>query len=267
MTPYQDDALLEALAQVAMDAGARVMSHFGCASEAKADGSPVTRADTEAEDIILDALARLLPGLPVLAEEAAGAGRLPGDVATFACVDPLDGTREFIAGSDEFTVNIALVEAGAATAGVVYAPARARLWTGAKRATARAAPPGARLKDLETAGIIQTRARPRVGGKALVSRSHGERAADAWLAEHGFFERELVGSSLKFALIAEGLADVTVRFTPINEWDVAAGHAVLAAAGGGVFSHDGEVLAYGRRNTAYRTEPFVACGRRNDLFH
>ncbi len=235
------------------------MAHYGTTGSIKADGSPVTAADNEAEEVILAGLARLLPGVPVLAEEQAAAGRLPAASDLMVAVDPLDGTREFIAGNGEFTVNIGLIAHGAPVAGIVYAPARSRLWLGAgDRAEAMAVAPGAGFDTATGRGPVRTRPMPAEGPLALVSRSHPEPAVEAFLAGHGVTNRQAMGSSLKFAVIAEGGAEVTARFAPITEWDIAAGHAVLAAAGGSVTQPDGSPLVYGRAAHGFRTQAYVA---------
>lgn len=255
---FRDAALLDALGALASAAGARIMSHYGCTPEMKQDGSPVTAADHEAEEVILAGLARLLPGVPVLAEEEAAAGRYPPASDLLIAVDPLDGTREFIGGNGEFTVNIALIAQGRPVAGVVYAPALSRLWLGGDTAEAMDLAPGAGLEAARARRAIRTRAVPPSGPLALVSRSHPEVAGEAFLTDKGVKDRLGVGSSLKYTLIAEGGAEVAVRFAPISEWDIAAGHAVLAAAGGRMARPDGADLVYGRADHGFKTEAFVA---------
>lgn len=261
VTDLTNPALIDALAEVALEAGARIAALAGCRVAAKLDGSPVTIADQEAEEIILKGLTRLVPGLPVLAEEQAASGVFPRTTDQFVAVDPLDGTREFVAGRDEYTVNIALVDHGHPVAGVVYAPALGQLWWGAKQAeTCTIEACGLRLSDARERRFIKVRPRPSEGPTALVSRSHGEAAVDRWLDDHHVMRRVPLGSSLKFCRIAEGAADLTVRFTPINEWDVAAGHAVLAAAGGAVTRLDGSALVYGQAGHDFRIGPYLARG-------
>lgn len=256
---FNDPALIEALGTLAGAAGERIMAHHGCAAAAKTDGSPVTAADQEAEAIILDGLHRLLPGVPVLAEESAAAGKLPDRTDLFVAVDPLDGTREFLAGNGEFTVNIALIAGGVPVAGIVYAPARHRLWLGAAdKAEAMALPPGAAIDAAQGRTRIRTRPVPAEGPVALVSRSHPEAASEDFLARHGVTRRQPMGSSLKYAVIAEGGADLTVRFAPITEWDIAAGHAVLVAAGGRMAMPDGRPITYGRADVGFKTASFLA---------
>ncbi|MBN8941608.1 MAG: 3'(2'),5'-bisphosphate nucleotidase CysQ [Rhizobiales bacterium] len=256
---FNDSALIDRLGTLAVAAGHRVMAHYGCASTTKADGSPVTAADQEAEEIILEGLAALLPGVPVLAEESAAAGKRPATTDLFVAVDPLDGTREFIARNGEFTVNIGLVSAGNPVAGIVYAPARHRLWIGAgSKAEAMTLAPGQAITAAADRSPIHTRPVPAEGPVALVSRSHPEPTSEAFLARHGVTRRMTLGSSLKYAVIAEGGADLTVRFGPIAEWDIAAGHAVLVAAGGRMTIPDGTPIVYGRAEADFRTTSFLA---------
>jgi 3'(2'), 5'-bisphosphate nucleotidase len=223
----------------------------------KADRSPVTAADFAAQSVILEGLARLLPGVPVVSEEAA-----PTEQAAlgpyFVLVDPLDGTKEFLAGRDEFTINVALIADGAPVLGVVYAPARQVLWRGlvGRLAERLPLPPGA---DPGHAARTPIRTRPRPARLcALTSRSHLDRDTEAFLAAMPVGERIACGSALKFGLIAEGSADVYPRLAPTSEWDIAAGHAVVTAAGGIVLAPDGEPLSYG--GGGFRVRAFIAWG-------
>lgn len=233
--------------------------------EYKADNSPVTAADRAAEDIILADLARLAPGLPVIAEEQAAAGILPLTERLFFVVDPLDGTKEFIKRNGEFTVNIALVEDGVPRLGVIYAPALGRLYftlseTEAFAAHLDAAADPVSLDALELR-LLKTR-EPRPGHLvAVASRSHGSRATEEFLARHGIAQTTNSGSSLKFCMVAAGEADVYPRFGPTNEWDTGAGHAILRAAGGEVLNDKGEPLRYGKRESRYVNPGFAAWGR------
>ena len=263
MTPPSDRALALALAALAAEAGRLILeiAASGAAPRLKADGSPVTDADERAEALILEGLARLLPGVPVLAEEQAARGALPARHDELVLVDPLDGTKEFLAGRPEFTVNIAVVASGAPVAGAVDAPALGRVWAGAASAGALAADyaPGA-VPDVAAFSPIATvpPARP---PRAVVSHSHLDPDSAAFLDRLGVTERRRVGSSVKFTLIAQGDADVYPRFGPVMEWDIAAGHAVLAAAGGAVLTPDGGLVSYGRSAAGYRCRPFIAWGR------
>ncbi len=257
--------LLAAITEIAERAGAVILEHYaqGAAVEVrtKADASPVTAADEAAEDVILEALAQLTPEIPVVSEEAAAAGHVP-DVSggTFWLVDPLDGTKEFLSRNGEFTVNIALVEQGVPVAGVVHAPARALTWTGAKPldesapATAGVAETGGPPRE------IRARPIPAAGAVVVASRRHGSGVEfDAFLSGYTVADRITAGSSLKFCLVAEGTADLYPRFGRTMEWDTAAGHAVLRAAGGKVLTTEGAPLAYGK--PGFENPFFIAYGR------
>jgi len=257
---FADPALLDALASLASRAGARIMGHYGCEATVKGDGSPVTAADHDAEEEILAGLAKLLPGVPVLAEESAAAGRWPASTEVFVAVDPMDGTREFLSQNGEFTVNIGIIVGGHPVVGVVQAPALDRLWIGSPLvAEAMALGSGESVGAARDRRAIRTRALPETGPVALVSRSHPDAASEGYYAARGITARRAVGSSLKYTLIAEGEADVSVRFASISEWDIAAAHAVLAAAGGSMTQPDGAPLVYGRADRQFRTEHFIAC--------
>lgn len=256
--------LADAFAQLALDAAVsimRVYSTRGCAYTTKSDHSPVSEADELAEAVILAGLERCAPGVPVLAEEASARGIRPALDGRFILVDPLDGTKEFIGGNGDFTVNIALVEAGVPVLSAVYAPVRRRLWWAADGwAEAAEARPGDRLADARHRHTIACRPAPADGYVALASRSHGDAVTEAFLARLPIRERRGEGSSLKFCAIAEGEADVYARFGPTMEWDTAAGDAVLRAAGGAVLSVAGGPLRYGKASTDYRNGGFVAWG-------
>lgn len=257
-------AVAEAFAQLTVDAGIAVMRVYaeGCRVKWKADASPVSEADELAEAIILKALASLVPGVPVLAEERAAAGIKPALDGRFILVDPVDGTREFISRNGEFTVNIALIERGIPVAGAVYAPALGRLWYGAHEAIRCEIAPGGRVAEAERT-IVSTRPAPVGNYVALASRSHCDAATEAFLSRLPIAERRSAGSSLKFCVVADGLADVYPRFGPTMEWDTGAGDAVLRAAGGVVLSVDGGPLRYGKTHTDYRNGGFVAWGDRS----
>ncbi len=238
----------------------------GAAAQWKQDGSPVTAADRRAEAIILEGLAALAPGTPVVAEEEVGAGRVPATIgAELFLVDPLDGTREFLRGADsggEFTVNIGLVRDGAPIAGVVLAPGLGKLWlAGAGRAWS------AEVDDAGAGPLrpIAVREPPAEGIVAIASRSHRSPETDAYLALYDVADFRAAGSSLKFCLIAEGEADLYPRLGRTMEWDTAAGHAVLRAAGGRTVTLDGAPLVYGKRDQAddedFANPRFVALGR------
>ncbi len=252
------------MAAAALEAGAAILrlQGEGLAVTRKADRSPVTAADRAAETIILRHLLQAFPDTAVVAEEEMAAGNAPRIGNRFFLVDPLDGTQEFIRASPDFTVNIALVDAGRAVLGVVYAPAHRWLFAGdvaagtAWRAT---------VSEDGGAGAwqaIRARQAPDSGFTVLASRSHRAPATDAWLkqfdADRGIERIVAVGSSLKFCLLAAGKADLYPRFGPTMEWDTAAGHAVLAAAGGRVTTPAGAPLLYSKPD--FRNGPFIARG-------
>lgn len=233
--------LADRFAQIAEVAGARIMAIYGAATaEAKADGSPLTAADLAAHEAILQGLAEHCPGLPVISEEDAALAATAPE-GPFILVDPLDGTREFISGNGEFTVNIALVDDGRPVAGVVFAPALGRLWSGALGA-------GASVQEAPGASPRPIAARiPAPGGLvAVASRSHRDPQTDAFLGGLHIAGLRSVGSSLKFCLVAQGEADVYPRFGPTMEWDTAAPEAVVIAAGGTITDLDGQPLRYGK---------------------
>ncbi len=254
------DALARTLAEIALAAGPAVMEEYARVGEARAksDGSPVTAADERAEAIILARLAALAPDIAVVAEEACAAGAAMVAPPRFFLVDPLDGTREFLARNGEFTVNIALVENGVPVAGAVYAPAMARIWFAGSAAFAAEAADG-HLPPPERCVRLQVRPAPEKLA-ALASRSHSDPATEAFLTRLGVAERVSAGSSLKFCVIAEGRADVYPRFAPTMEWDTAAGDAVLRAAGGSVAALDGAPLQYGKLAGGMRNSGFVGWG-------
>jgi 3'(2'), 5'-bisphosphate nucleotidase len=221
-------------------------------SRVKADHSPVTEADEKAEAIILSGLRKLWPDIPVVAEEAAAAGHIPTVGTQFFLVDPLDGTKEFLSRNGEFTVNIALIENGVPKLGVVYAPAIKKIYWGEIGVGAAIAKVG------EAWRAIQTRSLPEAGATVLASRSHRDAATDDYLATIKVAEIIGAGSSLKFCTIAEGLADLYPRFGRTMEWDTAAGHAVLVAAGGKVLTVDGLALTYGKLGRGFDNPAFIA---------
>jgi 3'(2'), 5'-bisphosphate nucleotidase len=250
------------LAKAALAAGPAVMEEYdrGCEVASKADGSPVTSADNRAEVIISDYLTRLIPSTPLCAEEATAAGAKPQVAQRFLLVDPLDGTREFLAGNGEFTINVALIERGAPIAGAVYAPAIGRLWVGGDTAFACEMRLGGESSDEGSRRRrIQTRRAPS-SLVAFASRSHLDPQSDAFLKGLPIGETRFAGSSLKFCLIAEGLGDVYPRFAPTMEWDTAAGDAVLRAAGGAVLDPSGQALLYGKTESSLRNGSFIAWG-------
>lgn len=241
---------LDGLIALARDAGREIMRvrDGGFATTMKQDGSPVTLADQGAEAIIEAGLKLLAPDIPMLGEEAVASGRICAAAAQFFCVDPLDGTRDFVAGGGQFTVNIALIEDGAPVMGVVFAPVSGELYAGE---------PGRALKG---ATPIRTQA-PGPTWRVIASERSGRNARTAaFAAALGPHAMAYASSSIKFCRVAEGVADLYPRFGELSEWDAAAGHAVLAAAGGGVMGFDGAPLRYGGRDDRFLVRGLVAYG-------
>ena len=244
-------ALIDTLGVAAREAGEAILEvvRRGFDVESKGDSSPVTEADRAAELVILAALARAAPGVPVIAEEEVAAGRIPAHDDTFFLVDPLDGTKEFVRGGDDYTVNIGLIERGVPRAGVVFAPATGILHAGSVGEFAW-------VEDEMGRRPIQVRSRG-YEVTAVASKSHLNQATIDYLeAAVGTCGYVSVGSSLKFCIVAEGNADIYPRASPTSEWDTAAGHAVLLAAGGLVDGVDGDSLRYGKK--AFLNRGFVA---------
>ena len=251
MNPDASAPLLDGLTEIAERASAALLAvdRSALAERSKSDGSPVTAADQAAQAAILPELARLLPGMPIVSEEAERMPTTPGQ--SYLLVDPLDGTKELLAGRDEFTVNLALVRGGSPVLGVVAAPALGLAWRGIVGRGAE------RLRFGEAPVAIHSRSQSATL-IAAVSRSHLDPATDAFLARQSGVERIACGSALKFCRLAEGAADLYPRLAPTHEWDIAAGHAVLAAAGGAVTTPSGDPLTYGREG--FRIPAFIAWG-------
>lgn len=250
LLPSRSDDVTAAFTEIALAAGALILSIYGreFTVQTKADATPLTEADTAAEALILERLAEQFPTIPVIAEEAAANGIVPAPTERFILVDPLDGSKEFIARNGEFTVNIALIESGTPIAGVVYAPALKSIWWGSTRGGAFAA-------SVENHRAIETRpiairAMPQKGLTLVGSRSHGSGEGDPRLDGFPVADFACMGSSLKFCKIAQGDADLYPRFGRTMEWDTAAGDAILRAAGGRVIDMEGTPLRYGKRNQA-----------------
>lgn len=251
-------SLLDPVLAMTKQAGATIMEvvRAGFEVEEKEDHSPVTVADQRAEAILVAALKDCAPGIPIVAEEQAAAGDIPdvGDSPYFL-VDPLDGTKEFIRGGNSFTVNVALIENRTPVFGVVYAPATDRLFYGHGTGTAH-------VMD----GFAAGGARRSIGVRKadpdhltiVASRSHRNPETEAYLAQYPDAETVSIGSSLKFCLIAAGEADLYPRLGPTMEWDTAAGHAVLVAAGGSVTTPAGEPFLYTKPD--FRNGFFIALG-------
>jgi 3'(2'), 5'-bisphosphate nucleotidase len=248
--------LLPALTEIAVRAARAIRERIGqVGAKRKADGSPVTSADIAAQAAICEGLSHVAPALPVVAEEQAERPRPAG--GSYFLVDPLDGTREFIAGRDEYTVNVALVTNGAPVLGVIAAPALLLIWRGVVGRAAERLAFAADGKILP-ATAIHTRKRPLQGPVVLVSRSHLDARTQAYLDGLPQPRTIACGSSVKFCRIAEGSADLYPRLGPTHDWDVAAGHAIVEAAGGQVRSPDGARLRYGSEDLLI--PGFVAAG-------
>ncbi|MCG5482149.1 MAG: 3'(2'),5'-bisphosphate nucleotidase CysQ [Sinorhizobium meliloti] len=240
--------MLDILETSALAAGQAILEIYraGPAVTYKADASPVTDADHRAEQIILADLAAAFPDIPVVAEEEVAAGHVADIAGTrFFLVDPLDGTKEFVERNSHFTVNIGLIESGAPVAGVVYAPALGLIYSAAAGMAKKAA-----VEDGQVTGEWTTIGCRRCGDRpmALTSRWHNSPETISFLTDQGISDHEAVGSSLKFCLLAEGIADIYPRFSRTMEWDTAAGDAILRAAGGQTLTMAGNPLGYGKRN-------------------
>jgi 3'(2'), 5'-bisphosphate nucleotidase len=258
---WRDGHLIDAIAEIAVGAGAVIMPHYGEGrATTKSDGSPVTLADGQAEEFIHERLSKLLSGIPIVAEEACSAKQVPDFVDLFVLVDPLDGTKEFLKRNGEFSVNIALIENRTPVAGVIYAPSLGKLWLAGPKAETADIACGARIETATGRRDIHTRKRPQDGLIAMASRSHMNPETERMLERFDIRERYYVGSSIKFCRIAEGLADIYVRHGTTMEWDTAAGHAVLAAAGGALTGVDGQSFLYGKRSDDFYNSGFIAVG-------
>jgi 3'(2'), 5'-bisphosphate nucleotidase len=252
--------LAEPLTDLVVRAGVAILSinRLAMTVEGKVDGSPLTEADLAADRIISEGLARLIPEVPVLSEERVLAK--PPYGGSFFLVDPLDGTKEFVAGRSEFTVNLALVTNGSPVLGIIGAPALGLIWRGVvgrgaeRLTTAKGA--------VRTAEPIRTRPLPRRGEPWIVavSRSHGDAKTDAFIADRPGAIRQMLGSAVKFGRVAEGGADIYPRLAPTCEWDVAAGHAVVSAAGGKVTDAQGADLRFGEGPAGFIVPQFIAWG-------
>jgi 3'(2'), 5'-bisphosphate nucleotidase len=249
--------LLARIERAIVEAGAEIMAVYALDFDVahKRDASPVTLADARAEAVILRHLAEATPDIPVISEEQAEAHGVPDAAADrFWLVDPLDGTKEFIARNGEFTVNVGLIEHGRPILGAVGIPAKGVVYGAAGPGTAHVG------DGLGHFRAIAARPCPPEGAILVHSRSHANtEKLDAWLADRRIADRVVAGSALKFCLIAEGLADLYPRFGPTMEWDTAAGQAVLEAAGGTVANHDGTAFRYGKKGLL--NPGFIATGR------
>lgn len=268
--PRLTPALLAApLIDAASRAGAAILGYHGKAIAVgeKDDRSPVTAADHASEAILLASLRQAAPEIPIVSEEAVSQGLGPAEIGDrFFLVDPLDGTKEFLAGREDFTVNVALIEQGRPVFGLVYAPAKclAFVTLSADTAVEVELPPsaaGAALSDCALTPIAARAANDR-GLVAVASRSHLDPETERFLGSLSLAGRVQAGSALKFGLLAKGEADVYPRLAPTMEWDTAAGHAVLAAAGGTVEDTTGRPMTYGHIEREFRNPGFIAWGRR-----
>ena len=264
MTPAAAAGLLDALTTIVSRAAAAILAARAGAlgTRTKADLSPVTAADEASEAVILAGVSQLMPGIPIVSEEAASRAPPAALSGPFVLVDPVDGTRELVAGRDEFCVNLALIRAGRPVLGIVAAPALGLLWRAVEGfgAGRLQLDPGAPVGAARGQTPIQTRPMPERGLIAAISRSHFDADSRAFLARLPQATLIASGSAIKFCRLAEGAVDIYPRLAPTMEWDVAAGHAVLAAAGGLVTAPDGGPLAYGRED--FRIPGFIAWGDR-----
>lgn len=258
-------ALAEATLALARRAGEAIMQHYqrGGAVSEKADNSPVTAADLASQAVLLEGLQALTPGVPVISEEQENAPaqqRQGWDTAWL--VDPLDGTKEYIAGTGEFAICIALIQHGAPLLGVLYAPAHDTGWIGGQGL------PGQRWQHDTFHAITPSRAT--APARIITSRRQHSQALDACLARmqahFGSLERQTLGSALKFAAIAEGRADAYPRFGKTSEWDTAAGQALLESVGGSVIGEDGQPLRYNQRESLINPA-FIASGDITSPWH
>jgi len=264
MPPFSPDAdaLAITLAAIAHGAGARILESRakGFATRTKEDGSPCSDADMAAEAFIAAALARAFPQVRVISEESADTTAPVGREEAFFLVDPLDGTRDFVAGGSEFTVNIAAIVAGRPIAGVIHTPADGRFWIGGAAAYSTIAPAGGPPPARDSLRPIRTRPASRKALTALASARHGDPETDRFLAALAPRERRNASSALKFCLVAAGEADVYPRFGRTMQWDVAAGDALVSAAGGMVTTPDGTRVTYGDMTDGFANGPFIAWG-------
>ena len=261
-------ALMEPLTDLVIRAGAAILAvnRLAMRVDGKQDGSPVTEADHAADRIIAEGLARLVPAIPVVSEERTHLAKPPSGgflgsfLGSFFLIDPLDGTKEYISGRDEFTVNLALVTDGTPLLGIIGAPALGLIWRGlvgqgAQRLTISGS-------AAEAASAIHTRRLPQPGHDwvAAVSRSHGDARTEAFIDQRPGATRMALGSAVKFGRVAEGSVDIYPRLAPTSEWDIAAGHAIVTAAGGKVTDGQGAELRFGAGPEDFIVPEFIAWG-------
>lgn len=260
--PIDAAGLMGPLTDLVARAGAAILAvnRARMVLDEKADGSPVTEADLAADAVIAAGLARLLPHLPALSEERIGTATPPYQ-GSFILIDPLDGTKEYVAGRNEFTVNVALITDGVPILGIVGAPALGLIWRGLLGKGAERLTVG-RDSSLHNAGPIRTRPLPASGKPwtVAVSRSHGNKRTEDFIDSRPGAIRQPLGSAVKFCRVAEGAADIYPRLAPTCEWDIAAGHAVLAAAGGKTTDSTGADLRFGGSRPDFIMPEFIAWG-------
>lgn len=259
------------LVPLAVAAGTLILDYYRSDFKvsSKADDSPVTEADAAAEAVILAKLQEVWPSLPVIAEEMSSHGHLQEGGACFFLVDPLDGTKEFISKRDEFTVNIALIKNGVPVYGVIFAPALGEIYVSLNQEQAGMAQLSPAFNPVELEEVLSlsddlferigVRDCPAQNAIAVISRSHIDEKTHDFLDKNGIVKRVGSGSSLKFCVLARGEADIYPRFGPTMEWDTAAGHGILSAAGGTIVDDCGHPFLYGKYNQSYRNGGFIAC--------
>jgi 3'(2'), 5'-bisphosphate nucleotidase len=254
-------ALIEPLTDLVIRAGAAILAvdRGAMRIDGKGDGSPVTEADLAADRVIGEGLAQLIPAVPAISEERVHLAKPPFD-GSFFLIDPLDGTKEFVAGRGEFTVNIALVSNGTPLLGIIGAPALGLIWRGLVGQGAERLAIGDGI--IAGAEPIHTRRLPPPGAPwiAAVSRSHGDARTEAFIDGRPGAVRLKLGSAVKLGRVAEGTADIYPRLAPTSEWDIAAGHAVVTAAGGRITDAQGADVRFGRGRADFIVPEFIAWG-------
>ena len=254
-------ALIEPLTDLVLRAGAAILAVNRAAMrvDGKTDGSPVTDADLAADRIIGEGLARLVPQIPAISEERVHLAKPPCE-GSFFLIDPLDGTKEFVAGRSEFTVNLALVTSGVPLLGIIGAPALGLIWRGVVGRGAERLAVGNQGPTRATP--IHTRPLPPPGAPWIVavSRSHGDAITEAFIDGRPGAVRQMLGSAVKFGRVAEGAVDIYPRLAPTCEWDIAAGHAIVTSAGGRITDAQGADLQFGRGRRDFIVPDFIAWG-------
>ncbi len=247
--------LTEDLCCIAVTAGRETLNYYdgSVKVERKEDNSPVTQADYAAHHIIVDALEEMAPAIPIISEESER-HELPEGAEYFWLVDPLDGTKSFIRGTGEFTINIGLIHRDTPVMGVIYVPVKRELYWGIVGQGAW------RKVDDEEVQMIQTRTPDYDALSVVVSKSHLDPQTEAFLQDKQVADKVSASSSLKFCRVAEGVADLYPRFGPTMEWDTAAGHAIVVAAGGRVETPEGAPFTYGHAD--FRNSPFIVWGNK-----